>query len=478
MSSAYRTRRTDHSKPSRCVTAAESTALTHHRLPSRVTSQLPFGFRFAAANAGDHVAIRQFLTTVIGPIEDDFAAALDEPSYEPSDRLLIKRGETIVAHVLMRRRVLQLGNIGVPVGQVCELTALPEYRGKGLTAALLQAAEHVMLCDGAVMAVMCATSPDFFRRLGWESYVPYCFSTVGLRSLLRELTESLRSSQGTFFHGNTAPKPNVRPWRQIELNGLISLYDNEISRTACGAWVRSEAHWRWLVNRRDYDQIYVATQNGNLVKSKKAAKRGRPRSGTEIVRPAHVVAYAVLRADHVLELAAHNGESAFSKPLLNRICADAMERGHHEITLHAQPDDPTHSWFRAAGCSTQLVDNLRGVFLLGKVLDAEHLLRVMLPLLTRRVKEKIRDQWHLSMQIGEQRVLLRGSDKRLQVVPNETARNHVTMSPQVFLRLICSQIDTRLATINGELTASTKKAGQRLAGLFCPVPFSWQVWDK
>ena len=477
MSSAYRTHRRDSSQPS-CVASSESQVASASHRPSKVSPQLPHGFRFAVANAGDHVAIRQFLVTVShGPTEEDFAAEIGEPLYEPSDRLLIKREETIVAHVLTRKRVLQMGNVGVPVGQVCELAALPEYRGKGLTTLLLQAAEQAMLCEGAVMAVTRTGLPDFFRPLGWGSYVPHCLSTAGLRSLIRELTESPKSSQQTILPWSLAPKLDVRPWRQMELHGLRSLYDAELGEKVYGAWARSEPHWRWLIERRGYDQIYVATQSEGIVERTKVAERGRPKSDTEVTQAAEVVAYAVVRADQVLELVAHNGNTAFSRPLLTRVCADALERGYHEVTLHAHPEDPVHAWFRAAGHSPRQLDNLRGMFLMGKVLDVQRILETMLPILSQRLTEKVRDNWHLSLHIGENQVLLEWRETQLQVVPNKTARNYVTMNEPTFLSLICGQIDTHRATITGDLTASTKRANERLTRLFCRVPFAWQAWD-
>ena len=41
----------------------------------------------------------------------------------------------------------------------------------------------------------------------------------------------------------------VRPWRQVELGDLMSLYELEYARTT-GSVVRSEEYWRWMIGRR------------------------------------------------------------------------------------------------------------------------------------------------------------------------------------------------------------------------------------
>ena len=57
---------------------------------------------------------------------------------------------------------------------------------------------------------------------------------------------------------------HVRPWRQVELSDLMSLYDAQYA-SVTGSVVRSEEYWRWLIGRRYAHVIWVACQ-GEAVK--------------------------------------------------------------------------------------------------------------------------------------------------------------------------------------------------------------------
>src|SRR5690348_353857 len=62
------------------------------------------------AGAGDHAAIHQLLTAVFqGPSKDDFSASLEDPFYEPCDRLVVKRGSQVLAHLHLAARTMQFG---------------------------------------------------------------------------------------------------------------------------------------------------------------------------------------------------------------------------------------------------------------------------------------------------------------------------------------------------------------------------------
>jgi predicted acetyltransferase len=370
-----------------------------------------------------------------------------------------------------------MGTIGMPVGQLSQLAVLPEYRDNGLDSLLLRVAESSVQREHGVWALMGTKWPRIFRPWGWGSYLPFSMSTAGLRELLRELTQQPPVRQRNVLSPTIPPTLEVRPWRQIELSNLQSLYDAELGEKVFGTWQRSEAQWRWLIERRGYDRIYIATQSTGDKKGEKIVKRGRPKTESDVIRPANVVAYAVQRGDHVLELAARDGNAAFSRPLLARICADALEVGYHELTFHAQPDDPVHAWFNAAGRATQQLESFEGQYLMAKVLDTDRFMQLLLPVLSPRIKPKISEKWQLGIHLGNRRVVLQRGSRRLQLVPNAKVRNYVEMSPQTFLSLACGQLDPRQAMAAGALNSSTKLAQERVASLFCRVPFVWSAWD-
>ena len=72
--------------------------------------------RFATATASDHAAIACFLGEVFGePAAAELKASLEDPFYEPHDRLLLRRAGRIIAHVHLTHRVMQFGRRQIPV---------------------------------------------------------------------------------------------------------------------------------------------------------------------------------------------------------------------------------------------------------------------------------------------------------------------------------------------------------------------------
>ncbi len=419
------------------------------------TPKLPPGFRIVPAQAGDHFAIHDFLLSVFhGPTEREYQATLDESLYEPTDRLLIKRGDAIVAHVLVKKRMLQLGPVHAATGQICELAALPEFRSQGLGSALLKTAEHRLASEGACLVTARSRMPEFLRSRGWGSYTRFCFSTADPRSLLSELkpvvTKPLALTEKPV-------KVRIRLWRQVELE-VLRLMHEQSTNQRFGVWQRSEAFWRWLIVRRAYDRIYVATT-------------GKRETG--LPRGSKIVAYAVLCGCEILELVTRDANTSFGQQLLARVCGDAIEQGMHELTLHAPPDDPAHEWFKAAGSPLQQPENIEQHALLAKLMEPMKMLQLLTPLL----KDRLSGDWHLALHLERQRLLLKHDDGNLEVFDNATARNSVELSTSTLLNLICGQVDVDQALSTGTVGVSTQVAAGRLASLFPRLPFSWPAWD-
>src|SRR3954464_2776217 len=75
------------------------------------THVAPPRLRLATARTGDHPSIHAFLVSVFhGPTSGEFQAQLDEPGYEPADRLIVKEGDEIAAHLRLARQTIQLGS--------------------------------------------------------------------------------------------------------------------------------------------------------------------------------------------------------------------------------------------------------------------------------------------------------------------------------------------------------------------------------
>ena len=99
--------------------------------------------RLAMAKTGDHPLIHGLLVSIFhGPTLGEFQAQLDEPGYEPVDRLIVKEGEEIAAHLRLARQTIQVGSATVSAARFMDLATATEYRSRGLATALLAAGER------------------------------------------------------------------------------------------------------------------------------------------------------------------------------------------------------------------------------------------------------------------------------------------------------------------------------------------------
>ena len=119
------------------------------------------------AAAGDHATIYYFLQAVFqGPSPAEFHASLEDPFYEPFDRLLLRQKRRIVAHVHVTHRTMHFGPVRIPAAGLGWLGVAPEHRGQGLATHLLRAAESRMEIGGALVGMLRTSIPALFPPHG------------------------------------------------------------------------------------------------------------------------------------------------------------------------------------------------------------------------------------------------------------------------------------------------------------------------
>ena len=215
-------------------------------------------FRVVPARAGDHHDIHALLVSILHhPNSSEFHAQLDDPHYEPSDRLLVKRNQQIVAHARISNREMHFAGSRMPISTLSDLVVLPEYRSEGCAAELVRAAEQLIVANGSRMAFLRTRQPEFFARHGWTIGVRHSYSIAGARDILSRLQQQETPTQNPLAP-NAVPL-NIRMWRHVELAALIRLYSQRV-HNSFGPLARSDAYWQWLVSRRAYDSIYVAIE--------------------------------------------------------------------------------------------------------------------------------------------------------------------------------------------------------------------------
>src|SRR3954470_9425578 len=280
--------------------------------------RLPFrrgSVEYSLGTEADHEAVYQTLLHVFhGPDRDSFLGALNDPAYRPEQRLLAKVDGRVVSHVHLTERQVRYGCTTIPINGVMWVGTLPEFRGLGFAQNLLRLADERARATGRALQVLTTGMPQFYRPLGWGVCGRQTYAQALSRNL-PQVSDGVVEGKGGFWH--------VRPWRQVELNDLMALYDRQYALTN-GSNVRSEDCPRWMIGRRYAHVIWVACQG-------------------ETVR-----GYAFVKDHRILELACDPAHPQALRALPGRVRAEALERAYPEVIVHAPADHPVMEVFRQA----------------------------------------------------------------------------------------------------------------------------------
>jgi hypothetical protein len=314
------------------------------------------------------------------PSQEDFIAWLDEPSYEPVDRLLLKHGEQLVAHAQILNRSAWFHGIKVPVAGLLDLATLPEYAQAGYEQMLISAAEDLMRERGAVVSLVHTRQPETLVKFGWTEVRVPGYSCVSVGDLLAHLTAHGRQADAGAISrqvaavGGTwkrrAPPPEIRLWRQVELSGVRAVYD-AAAADGWGALERSDSYWHWLMGRASHSELIVAAVG--------QAREQIVSNGSDLA------GYALVCGGHVLEIGGLPNYGRVRSRLLARACQDAIEQDQHTISLHTAASDPLHELIVTAGGSWCSDPGPAGA-LVAKLLDPARWVEAIYPLLRRRAK--------------------------------------------------------------------------------------------
>lgn len=420
--------------------------------PAHAPSTDDCSARLVTGNAGDHKPIHALLRAANqSPSYEDFVSWLDEPTYEPSDRLLVKTGSQLVAHLQVFSRVAWFGGVRLPVGGVQDLATLPEYRGAGHERLLLESAEQAMRENQAVTAFARANRADAFLACGWTEVRDQRFTEANVNDILARLSSTAppRHRRVRSLH--------TRLWRQVELDSLERVY-RSIAETLWGALDRNEPYWRWLVGRKAHDELIVAVH-------------GRD-NWEELDRPANIVGYAVTRGSQLVELAMLPGFGHAGRPLLLRACQDAIERGHRTLSLHLPIDHPLHELMIDAGGHWS-TNGLSGTLLV-KLLDPGRWIESLYPVLLRRARAAgVKRPCHLVIETCRQRFRLDLTRRSGRLESNVQSPLEVRCTPETFASLLVGNLDVAAARETGNIECLDDETAARLAALFPPLDF-WQ----
>lgn len=451
--------------PAATGTAARSTAAaTTAATSARPT---PGALRLAPAKTGDHASIHRLLVSVFhGPSAGEFHAQLDEPGYEPADRLVVKDGEEIAAHLRLARQTIQVGELALPAARFMDLATAQEYRGRGLATALLAAGERQARERGVLVGLTRTRVPSLFARQGWTVCGRHLFSSAAPRQVLAELgatssgiiPEDAPPALGCFKP--RAERISVRPLRRIELPALIRLYEQNLAHHS-GAPRRSHDYWDWLLARGACDRIFVA------------ATLPEPPELPKLLES--IVGYAFVRGSRLVEVITAEGRADVARHLAARVCADASEQNEWLVRCDAPPTDALHTLFRQAGGRQTCETSLGGEVFMARLLDPFAALQQLAETLHERAKAaELRRPFQLGLELRSagargiiERFCLKFDAKQLSVTTGGPCRHTLILRYAELAALLLEDCTADAMLTSGRLKATTRPAKDAATALFC-----------
>ena len=439
------------------------------QLPPRIPLDIdsPIGV-ILSASAGDHLAIQQFLLNIFKPPfpAADFNSLLDNPIYEPSNRLLIRHGSMIIAHSRVIDRDIQFGKQQIPISCLTELATTPEFRRHGVATALLRAVDEQMRLNGSVAGMLRTTIPHFFASHGWALCTSPVQSVTGVHEILSHLI-SLQREEDSLRAVNPLNAPlqrlNIRLWRHVEQDALMRIYQLN-TKGRYGAHVRSEATWRWLFNRRIFDHIYVALEN-----TEKIALGASLHS---------IIGYAVVNSGRVIECLVDEGREDARNQLLQRVCSDVIEHADEHVTVDAWVDDALHDIVLKSGGEQISPMSAGQEVTMMKLFDPIDFIR--------RIRHEFRARVRLSglaipcelgLNIDEERFRIVCNSRSTRLLKGKVGRSYLTCSSQVLSQLLIGQRSVTHAIEAGELVSSTRIAEETAQVMFPQLPLWFPPLD-
>jgi predicted acetyltransferase len=405
-------------------------------------------------HAGDHALVYSLLRTVHqSPSYEDYLTWLDEPAYEPSDRLLVKVGDHIVAHLQLLHRTAWFDGVKLPVGSALDLAVLPEFSQAGYDQFVIAAAEQAMRESQAVLSLIHTAQPQAFRAAGWMDSCAGGSSEANISDLLAHLSAHTSANQ------RRSRTLRIRRWRHVELDAVRAVYAAAVA-PHWGAIYRTEPYWQWLVGRKAHSDVIVAVDG--------------PDQWEDLETDSRIVGYAVTQGASVVELCCLPEYARAAPRLLVRACQDAIERDYRTISLHTAASDPLHELMVTAGGTWRTEGSAGGATLLVKLLDPPRWIEAIYPTLRRRAKGAgLPRPLQLCFDTGQVHYRLIVTRRSSRLVADEASAADVRCDPAILAALLAGNLNLARAREMGRLEVTHEDVLHKLAVLFRPSLF-WQ----
>jgi predicted acetyltransferase len=155
----------------------------------------------------------------------------DEPWYDPEHLLVAEIDGRVVSQMGIRDGHLWIAGHPCPAGLVGTVCTLPEYRGRGIGARMIQASLGWMAKRGLALSYL-HTIPERYAFYGRQGYK---------LSVIHEPKAVLHPGDGRTV-GDTPEGINIRRASRGDARACKKLYEEHYGRMS-GAWSRTEVFW-------------------------------------------------------------------------------------------------------------------------------------------------------------------------------------------------------------------------------------------
>ncbi len=394
----------------------------------------------------------------------EVAACLNDPEGFVHDTILALRGTDIVGLAQVARRTIRFGPAKCKVGALRWLHVSPEFRGSDLPFCLLEQLEQHARRVGLHLAFSWNRHPQLLEGGGWASVYRPPVIELTVEHVLAEVL-----ARGLLPLKRSRPKMVIRPVRLWDVPSLTTLYEESV-RESWGAFERSQAYWKWLVDRRGFDQFYVAVPGGEAPEDSPAMP---------MTAPQRILGYYVRRGWRIVEFVAPSSRS-LAIELLVHACREAKEQNRNWILI----DLPAHSPLRRIVTSGRNVAAQHGEFegpvLMAKVLDLIGLIQALLPYMQESaLRRGLRGPVALGLDVASRKIGVTFDGQRCSLTRVDTLRHWIRLSSKELLQLLCGGgNELGLASIlEVGRTASSPCAVYLAKAFFCAPRFWRSTFD-
>ncbi len=416
------------------------------------------------ARQGDERLTQQFLTQAGYPeVAAEHLAQIERPGYDASERLLLRHGSRILAHLRCYPRSTRLADQFFAMTQLCDWVAQGGIPGEQL-ASVWDTAQAAARTEG-VWGLLTSCRPPAGEASGnWVMVRQTPWYELTPTRLLAHLnhTRASRAVAPPLLARGDKPPIQVRVWRQVEQAALRRLYQRH-ALPHWGVQQRTDDYWRWLIARRGFDDIYVAVE-------------GTEDTGFD--DPDHaIVGYAVLRGHHVVEWVGE--EPRVFRRFLRRLCQDAME--HDVVSLRLPlPWGPPAAVRRCRELLEMAGRPAPAMFAWrAKMFHPLRFLDSLRPLIAARAESGgHRHGCELGFEVHGRRFLLTVEAGEAHLLPDRLGRSHLRLDCRDLLGLLLGTVTVTELLEEERVVASTRLARELASLLFPPIDWSISPWDS